>query len=80
MAVYYFHLCDGNDVLLDSEGRELEAEDVPAAAMAEARAMVAADAMSGHIFLNQKIEVRDGTGKVVHHLSFDDAVKVTHGA
>ena len=56
MACYYFHLCDGTDVLLDSEGREIDAGDVAAAAMAEARAMIAADAMSGRIYLDQSIE------------------------
>lgn len=80
MARYYFHLCDGTDVLLDDEGRELAPEDIVAAALAEARAMVAADAAGGHIYLDQKIEVRDIDGTIVHSLCFEDAVKVTHEA
>ena len=78
MPRYYFHLCDGADVLLDDEGRELEADDLEARTLGEARAMIAADALNGHIFLNQKIEVRDEAGKMVHCLSFEDAVQVQH--
>jgi hypothetical protein len=80
MAVYFFHLCDGVDVLLDAEGRELESTSLPAAALAEARAIVAADAAAGHIFLDQNIEVHDAAGTIVHRLRFEDAVSVTHEA
>jgi hypothetical protein len=75
---YYFHLCDGVDVLLDPDGRELDARSVEAAALAEARAIIAADAQGGHIHLDQQIEVRDAVGKIVHCISFEDAVTVTH--
>ncbi|MGE5563599.1 MAG: DUF6894 family protein [Bacillota bacterium] len=79
MPRYYFHLCDGTDRLLDDEGRELQAADLHAAALAEARGMIAADALEGHIWLGQQIEIRDQGGKVVHVLHFEDAVEVTHG-
>lgn len=78
MAIYYFHLCDGADMLLDPEGRELDPGSVAAAALAEARAIIAADAQGGHIRLDQQIEVRDAAGETVHRLSFEDAVTVTH--
>jgi hypothetical protein len=80
MALYYFHLCDGVDVLLDAEGRELASEMIPAAALAEARAIIAADAREGHIVLDQNIEVRDAAGATVHSIAFEDAVRVTHQA
>lgn len=80
MATYYFHLCDGADVLLDPDGRELESSSLAAAALAEARAIIAADASSGHIYLDQNIEVHDGSGKIVHRIRFEDAVQVTHEA
>jgi hypothetical protein len=80
MALYYFHLCDGTDVLLDPDGRDLKADAVVAAALAEARAIVAADARAGHIYLDQKIEVHDADGKIVHHIDFEEAVRVTHEA
>jgi hypothetical protein len=76
MSIYFFHLCNGVDVLLDPDGRELEPNDVAAAAMTEARAIVAADARSGHIDLDQRIDVEDGLGKLVHRLLFEDAIKI----
>jgi hypothetical protein len=77
MAKYYFHLCDGTDVLLDADGREIDSNAIPPAALAEARAIVAADAATGHIFLDQAIEVHDAAGKIVHRLEFQDAIQVT---
>jgi hypothetical protein len=78
MATYYFHLCDGIDVLLDPDGRELDRRSVEAAALAEARAIIAADVRGGHVHLDQQIEVRDAGGDIVHRLTFEDAVTVTH--
>jgi hypothetical protein len=78
MATYYFHLCDGVDVLLDPDGRELPIGCIEAAALTEARAIIAADVRGGHIHLDQEIEVRDTAGKVVHRIAFEDAVMVTH--
>lgn len=80
MTTYYFHLCDGADVLLDPDGRELESNSLGAAALTEARAIIAADARTGHIFLDQTIEVHDAAGKIVHRVAFEDAVRVTHEA
>jgi hypothetical protein len=80
MATYYFHLCDGADVLLDPEGRDLGNDAVASAALTEARAIISADATAGHICLDQRIEVRDVRGKLVHRLPFEDAVRVTHEA
>jgi len=48
MALYFFHLVDGADLLLDPDGREIDPGSVHAAALAEARAMIAADARVGH--------------------------------
>lgn len=78
MPIYYFHLCDGVDVLLDPDGRDLDREFVDAAALAEARAIIAADVGSGQIDFNQEIEVRDSDGKIVHRIPFEDAVTVKH--
>lgn len=79
MATFYFHLCDGTDVLLDADGRDLDPGSIPRVALAEARAMIAADVLDGHARLDQQIEVRDAAGTVVHRLSFEDAVVVTRG-
>ena len=78
MTTYYFHLCDGIDVLLDPDGRELDGGSVEAAALAEARAIIAADVRGGHIHLDLEIEVHDSAGKIVHRIAFEDAVTVTH--
>ena len=76
MAVYYFHLRDHVDSLLDPDGRELAGDKVPGAALEEARALIAADARAGHIDLNQRIEVEDLAGTIVHRVEFVDAVQV----
>ena len=78
MGRYYFHLCDGTDVLLDPDGRDLEEGSISTAALAEARAMIAADVLEGNVRLDQQIEVRDASGTIVHRLPFEDAVVVTH--
>jgi hypothetical protein len=78
MGTYYFHLCDGTDVLLDPDGRELDRGLVNAAALAEARAIIAADVRGGHVNLDQQIEVHDVGGKIIHCMSFEDAITVNH--
>ena len=75
MAVYFFHLCNGQDVLLDREGRELEGEQaIAAVALIEARAIIGDDALHGQIDLTQHLNVEDGERNVVYRLDFRDAV------
>lgn len=77
MALYFFHLCDGHEVVIDPEGQDLaDPSQIGPLALKEARAMIAQDALSGRIALNQYIEVRDEAGKLVHQLSFRDAVTI----
>jgi hypothetical protein len=78
MARYFFHLTNGSDVLLDPEGRELENGTVAAAALSEARAIIAADIQGGSVDLDQNIEVQDSTGIVIHCIAFEDALRITH--
>jgi hypothetical protein len=78
MALYYFHLRNHGDVLLDPEGRELEDGGIARSALAEAREIIAADVRSGSVDLDQVIEVQNSTGAVVHSISFEDAVKINH--
>lgn len=78
MALYFFHLTDGHQALIDPEGRELEEpSQIAPLALREARAMISQDALGGRIMLNQYIEVRDEDGKLVHQLSFRDAVTIS---
>jgi hypothetical protein len=81
MPIYYFHLCNGGDVLLDPDGQMLvDMGAVIAMALREARAIIGADALQGKIGLGQRIEVENERGAIVHRLQFEDAVQVTRGA
>lgn len=78
MALYYFHLSDGHEVVIDPEGRDIaDPADIAGFALREARAMISQDALGGRIQLNQFIEVRDENGKLVHQLSFRDAITIS---
>lgn len=78
MPLYYFHLRDGVDVLLDPEGQELDGEAaIAAAALREARSMISADALEGRIRLDLHIDVEDGQRRIVHRLEFTDAIRIT---
>lgn len=78
MALYYFHLRDGVDVLLDPEGCELPDLGVAEArALASARSILSADALEGLLKLDMRIDVEDSAGDIVHSLEFQDAVVIT---
>lgn len=78
MPRYYFHLRDGEDVLLDPEGRELGSPGaIEEMALNEARAIISDDARGGRITLIHRIEVQDESGRIVHSLQFVDAVSIT---
>jgi len=54
VALYYFHLSDGHEVMIDPEGREIaDPSHVAEYALKEARAMISQDALGGRIMLNQ---------------------------
>lgn len=77
MALYFFHLCDGRDSLIDPDGQEVSDPALIAdVALKEARAMISQDALGGKIRLDQSIEVRDDSGKLIHQLAFRDAVSL----
>ena len=79
MALYFFHLRDGVDILLDPEGRQLEGPDAIAhAALNDARSIIGHDAVRGRIMLNQHIDVEDESGKILHTLHFADAVEIVY--
>ena len=75
MAVYFFHFRDGDDTLLDPEGRQVDdAALIAGMALRDARGMISQDALTGQIDLDQSIEVKDENGTLVHQLAFRDAV------
>jgi len=77
MANYYSHLRDGDDVLIDPDGRELPSiAAVAAATLFEAREIISHDARSGLVRLTYHIDVEDSSGALVHHLDFEDAISL----
>lgn len=77
MPLYYFHLRDGVDVLIDPEGSELT--DLAAAqrqAMVAARSLLSVDALEGRLRLDLRLDVEDEHGNIVHRLPFAAAVEV----
>lgn len=77
MSLYFFHLRDGVDVLLDPEGREIERVDqIADLALKEARAIIGDEALSGTILLDKHIDVEDATGTIVYALPFTNAVEI----
>jgi hypothetical protein len=74
---YYFHLCNGSDVLLDPDGRDLASlGEVEECALSDARAIISHDALDGNIDLGYHIDVQDKGGRTVHTLRFRDAVTI----
>jgi hypothetical protein len=79
MTLYFFHLRDGSDLLLDPEGREVDSPDsIPGLALNDARSILGHDAARGRIALNQRIDVEDEHRNVVHSLDFVDAVEIVY--
>ena len=77
MALYYFHLRDGDEVLLDPEGCRLpDLGAVASKAMCAARSLLSADVLEGRLPLDLRIDVVDEEGAVIHSLPFADAVEI----
>jgi len=80
MPLYYFHLRNGRDALLDPDGQTLiDMNAIVGTALREARAIIGADALDGKIWLAQHIDVEDACGAIVHRLDFEDAVEIERG-
>ena len=78
MALYFFHLRNGTDVLLDPDGREVDGiAAVQVAALRDARSIISDDASNGRIRLEYRIDVQDAAGLLVHKITFEDAVTIT---
>ncbi|HZG08754.1 MAG TPA: hypothetical protein VEZ70_07240 [Allosphingosinicella sp.] len=79
MPLYFFHLRDGVDILLDPEGRQIDKPDaIPEVALREARSIIGDDAARGRILLDQHIDVEDEARNVLHTLHFVDAVEIVY--
>ena len=77
MAHYFFHLRDGEDILLDPEGCEVaDLAAIVAKALLAARSILSAEALEGRIPFNMRLDVEDDVGAIVHSLAFADAVVI----
>ena len=77
LTLYYFHLCDGGDSIIDAEGQDVaDPAMISGAAMREARSIISHEALLGEINFHCAIEVRDEAGALVHELQFRDAVTI----
>jgi len=77
MGLYYFHLRDGDDLLLDPEGCRLpDLRAVAERAMRIARSLLSMDVLEGRLPLAMRIDVADETGALIHSLPFADAVAI----
>ena len=78
MSIYFFHLRDGVDLILDEEGRDCAGQDaIVQMALRDARSIMCEDVMKGRIDLDRHIDVEDTEGKVVHRLDFKNAIEIT---
>lgn len=75
---YFFHLCNEDETVLDVEGRTFDSPDqVQRAALDAARDIMSSEVRSGHLKLDQRIDVVDQRNFVAHTLQFRDAVTIT---
>jgi hypothetical protein len=80
MTIYYFHLRDGDDILLDPEGREFDSQEaIQRETLREARSIISNDALEGNVKLSYHLDVEDAFGNIIHRLPFEDAVEVLRG-
>jgi hypothetical protein len=81
VTLFFFHLRDGKDILLDPEGTELaDIAAVQRAALQSARSILSAEVLDGRLPLDMHIDVEDANGTVIHRLPFPDAVEIIPAA
>jgi hypothetical protein len=77
VALYFLHLRDGSDELLDGEGREFaKMDDLRSAVMLNVRDIMAGDLRDGMIDLRFRIDAEDESGQIVYSLPFKHAVNI----
>jgi len=77
MALYFFHLRDGQDILLDPEGVDLpDPAAIARNALAAARSILSTEVLEGRLPLDMRIDVEDEAGALVHRLPFADAIAI----
>ena len=80
MAIYFFHLRDHTEELLDPDGIELDSVDaIKFEALRAARDTLSQEIKTGVVDLRYRIDVEDIDGRVVHSLPLRDAFKMIEG-
>jgi hypothetical protein len=77
MALYFLHLRDGTDEVLDSDGTEFaNMEILRNVVMRNARDTIAGDVQNGVIDFRFRIDAENEAGQVVYSLPFKHAVSM----
>ena len=77
MPLFYFHVSNAAGFTEDREGREYaDLKAAHAAALKEARTMMADELLQGEIDLGSFIEIEDHNHKLLFTLTFHEAVSV----
>lgn len=74
---FYFNLREGGECVIDEEGRDLpDLEAAQAAAVQDARSVIAGEAAGGRLPLSAVIEVYDSAGTKVFEVPFEETVQI----
>ena len=77
MALYFMHLRDGTEQILDPEGQEFPTiEALRKAVLVSARDLMTGDVREGVIDLRFRIDVEDEGGDIIYTLPFKHAVNI----
>lgn len=80
MARFFLHLYNSIGYVPDEEGQDLrDLEDARGIAVDSIRDMIAAEARTGKIDLQGRIEIREEAGRVLDTVQFTEAVVVQTG-
>ena len=77
MALYFMHLRDGTDEMLDPEGKDFATlDELRTAVLFSARDLMAGDLRNGVLDFRFRIDAEDERGTVVYTLPFASALSI----
>ena len=77
MALYFLHLRDATNELLDLEGQEYATlSSLRTAVLATVRDLMMGDLRDGVLDFHSRLDAQDQSGKIVHTLPFSRAVSI----
>ena len=80
MALYFLHLRDGSDEILDPEGKELPSLDALRGwALNSARDVISGDVKRGIVDFRFRVDAENEQGEIVYSLPFENAVSIIPG-